>query len=80
MFGCLWRSFPVALKASTLQHCNVQQLLLLLLLELRLLLLLGLLLLVLLGMLLGVAAVKQRVFKCLIPWRAPPCVCRGRRI
>jgi hypothetical protein len=20
------------------------------------------------------------VFACLIPWRAPPCVCRGRRI
>ena len=23
---------------------------------------------------------QSNVFKCLIPWRAPPCVCRGRRI
>ena len=25
-------------------------------------------------------AAAAAVFKCLIPWRAPPCVCRGRRI
>ena len=34
----------------------------------------------LLLMLLPSAANAAKAAKCLIPWRAPPCVCRGRRI
>ena len=39
-----------------------------------------LLLLLLLPLLLLLVRLNLLVFACLIPWRAPPCVCRGRRI
>ena len=38
------------------------------------------LLLLLLPLLLLLVRLNLLVFACLIPWRAPPCVCRGRRI
>ena len=42
--------------------------------------LLLLLLPLLLPLLLLLVRLNLLVFACLIPWRAPPCVCRGRRI
>ena len=39
-----------------------------------------LLLLLLLPLLLLLVRLNLLVFACLIPWRAPPCVCRGRRM